>query len=269
MAKAKTTRKAVKHVKNTKVLTIPQLRKSFDYIDNWVESHITKPTKQLVPAFQAEWKKVFGRVVEAAAAAAYLDLKRSKGKTRRVGRPLGMGKGKGDQKGGAPILAGAPLEYTTNPGQYGVYGHFPAYQTSGLAPPADSFSKSCGNGELQTVIPPGMGSNELHRGGGGRLGRPKGSTRKKQRGGANPSSTTLDSLGTNFSTITTRPFFASSPVTSAYNLQMAMKGVDTAVPPPAQTSFSPQAYNPAVLAMAPSAIQANLPVQLHPAFTGF
>jgi hypothetical protein len=235
MAKAKTTRKATKVMKT---LTIPQLRKSFDHIDQWVNTHLTKPTKQLVPAFQAEWKKVFGRMVESAAAAAYLDLKRSKGKTRRMGRPLG-------QKGGA-ALAGAPLDYTTHQGSYGVYGQFPAYQAAGLAPPADSFSMSCGNGELKTVIPADMGFNDVvQKGGKGRLGRPKGSTRKKQRG------------GDLFS-----PFFASSPPTAPYAAQMAAKGVDTAVPLPAQTVYSPQAYNPAVVALAPSVIQANLPVQL-------
>jgi hypothetical protein len=249
MAKAKTTRKASKSLK---ALTIPQLRKSFDHIDQWVNSHITKPTKQLVPAFQAEWKKVFGRVVEAAAAAAYLDLKRSKGKTRRVGRPLG-------QKGGAAALAGAPLDYTTHQGSYGVYGQFPAYQTAGLAPPADSFSASCGNGELKTVIPPGMGSNEVQKG--GRLGRPKGSTRKKQRGGDLFSGAAASAMSS-LTTIANRPFFASSPPTAAYTAQMATKGVDTAVPLPAQTVYTPQAYNPAVLSLAPAAIQANLPVQL-------
>jgi hypothetical protein len=243
-----------------KTLTIPQLRKSFDHIDQWVNSHITKPTKQLVPAFQAEWKKVFGRVVEAAAAAAYLDLKRSKGKTRRVGRPLGQGKG--DQKGGAAPLAGAPLDYTTHQGSYGVYGQFPAYQAAGLALPADSFSASCGNGELKTVIPADMGYNDVvQKGGKGRLGRPKGSTRKKQRGG-NLFSGAAASVMSSLDTMANRPFFAGSPPTAAYTAQMAAKGVDTVVPLPAQTVYSPQAYNPVVLGMGPSAIQANLPAQL-------
>ena len=105
--------------KSGKALSIPQLRKAFDHIDAWVEHHVRKGSVQnLVPAFQAEWKKTFHREVDAKAAEAYLSLKQHS--KPRVTRKL-------KQHGGGAALSGAPLDYSTRPGVYGVYGNFPEY----------------------------------------------------------------------------------------------------------------------------------------------
>jgi hypothetical protein len=143
-----TTRKS----KGPKPMTIPHLRKAFDHIDAWIESRVHKEgVKKLVPAFQAEWKKVFRRNVDTKAAEAYLSLKHTA--TPRVTKK---------QKGGSAVLAGAPLDYMTRPGVTGPYGSFPAYLSDGMLPyPADSVSAQCGKIDITPNVPVDIGSNKF------------------------------------------------------------------------------------------------------------
>ena len=107
------------------VLTIPQLRKSFDHMDKVVEG-LRKMSKHsfsdAVVKYREEWSKTFKRDLSPADAAAYLKFRfgLKSNKTRRS-----------KLRGGA-ILAGAPLDYQLRPGASGVYGNFPSYQQEGL-----------------------------------------------------------------------------------------------------------------------------------------
>lgn len=120
------TRKS-RSLKNSKksILTIPQLRKSFDHMDKVVEG-LRKTSKHsfsdAVTKYRDEWSKTFKRDLSPADASAYLKFRFGlKSNTTRRSKV----------RGGA-ILAGAPLEYQLRPGVSGVYGNFPSYQQEGL-----------------------------------------------------------------------------------------------------------------------------------------
>lgn len=248
----------VQKTRKVKVLTIPQLRKSFDHIDVWVESHVKKgKVKDLVPAFQKEWKKVFHREVDAKAAEAYLTLKAHS--TPRMTRKA---KGKVKQHGGTQELAGAPLDYMTRQGVYGVYGAFPEYVSSGLRfyndINQDSLTANCGKENITPNIPADMGSNVFHKGGKMTRANRKGNRKtRRQRGGS-----LRDTVSATIDTLISRPFPASSPPTVAHTTLMGMKGVDAGVPPASMTTYTPQAYDPTGFKLAPALVQPNLPHQV-------
>jgi len=132
------TRKVLKLKKKMPILTIPELRKSFDHMDKVVES-LRKMSKHsfsdAVIVYREEWRKTFKRDISPADASAYLKFRfnTKAAKTRRT-----------KMRGGNP-LSGAPLEYTLRPGVQGVYGNFPSYQTEGLDRYYDSAIKAdCG-----------------------------------------------------------------------------------------------------------------------------
>lgn len=105
----------------SKVHTIPELRRAFEEIDRFVKSK--HPTTQ---EFQAKWKQFFGKQVSTESAEDYLSFVRETVKTAI-------------QKGGA-----APLSYEMRPGADIPYGNFPSYVSSGfgVSVPIDSFPVS-------------------------------------------------------------------------------------------------------------------------------
>lgn len=247
----------------SKALTIPQLRKSFDHIDTWVESHLRKNggVKGLVPAFQKEWKKTFHHEVNAKAAEAYLSIKHRSGphKTKK-------------QRGGsAAALAGAPLDYMTRQGVYGVYGNFPQYVSSGLTfydqINQDSLTAQCGKENITPNLPADMGSNLVHKGGAKkrkstRRQLKKGRKTRKQRGGASALQDAMATTRATFDVMSNRPFPGSQPPTTAFIQQMGLKGESVGTPHPSVQQFTPQAYDPAGYKNAPVLLNANLPSQL-------
>jgi hypothetical protein len=249
----------------SKTLTIPQLRKSFDHIDSWVESHVRgmkKSMKELVPAFQAEWKKTFHRDVNSKAAEAYLALKH-KAAPRMTKK----------QRGGSAALSGAPLDYMTRQGVYGVYGNFPQYVSSGLSfynqINQDSLTANCGTENITPKLPADMGSNEVQKGGKsrryGRKGRKGRKTRKgrKQRGGS-AAADALTSTRATLDVMSSRPIPGSVPPSNAFIQQMGLKGVTVPPPAPSATPFTPVPYDPAGYKSAPELISQNLAFSLRP-----
>ena len=217
-----------KHSKTRKMqkgfMTIPQLRKAFDHIENFTQSLLrnTKDSDERRNAFQKEWKKVFHRDVDDKSANAYLQFEEKKvkksGKTRK-------------QKGGA-ALSGAPLDYSTRPGIDGIYGTFPAYVSSGLAFYNDINKEAplagCGTENTTPKVPISIGSNEVQKGGK--------RTRKNRRqdGGAFPSISEFAQA------LTFRPITSTNPPTAFYNAQMSYKGV--AAPPSSTATTGAPAY---------------------------
>jgi hypothetical protein len=191
-------------------LTIPDLRKRFDSIEEFARRNPDN-----IKGFSSLWKKMFGKSVSDQAARDYLAFVReSKSST-------------GSQKGGA---LGAPLDYTLRPGTETPYGNFPPYVVSG-------FQYQGQDSQLLTKIPSltppaGLGTNAFPtaiQSGGLR----KRSTRKgnalnsrlnvtrKQKGGA------LPPLSTAVAEMMTRPAQMGSPPTAIQDLQMLGKGVNT------------------------------------------
>ena len=153
-------RKRKSKVLSGKLMNIPELKESFGIIDTKTHELLKEglDEKELVKKFQALWKSVFHRSVNAEAAAAFLQVKRAS-KAKKNTRKNRANK----QSGGFASLAGAPLDYTTRPGVDGVYGSFPAYVASGQ----DNYNKfnqigldaSCGKVDITPVVPRSIGSN--------------------------------------------------------------------------------------------------------------
>jgi hypothetical protein len=179
-----------------KTMTIPQLRKSFEHIENFIN---TKGYD--IAAFRKEWKKTFGREVSEKAAKEYLDFLQ-----------INKKKGGSEMKGGA-----APLDYVMRPGVDLPHGNFPNYVSSGfgVGVPQDSFRAQCGKENITPMIPATLGSNAVQKGG------RKTRKSKKQKGGASLGSSLASVMGE----VLSRPFGMSSPVTTAQDLQMQGKGV--------------------------------------------
>jgi hypothetical protein len=190
------TRKALKHLKKqNRGLTVPQLRKSFEHIHSYVKKHNND-----VPGFRKEWKKIFGKDVSEEAARDYLAFMKEHG-TRA-------------QSGGS--FSPAPIDYDMRAGADIPYGNFPAYVSSGFGfANIDSFHAQSGKEDITPILPQGLGSNAVMKGG-------KRKTRKgKQHGGAY-----LPSLTTAVSEFVNRPFGMNSPPTTSQQTQMEIKGVN-------------------------------------------
>ena len=182
--------------------TIPELKRSFDALEDSVSDILRSggTPAQRVKKFQVEWRKIFGRPVDAKAAEAYLHVKSRKGtkagkKTRKAGRY---------QKGGAAgggTLAGAPLDFQTRPGVDGVHGSFPQYVSQGMSfyntINQEGMFKDCGIVDITPKVPVSIGSNQA---GGGVL---------------------ADSLQ---SIISSRPFVSSAPPTFLQDAQDGWMG---------------------------------------------
>lgn len=244
---------AKRHSKTRKIqkgfMTIPQLRKAFDHIESFSQSllHNTNDTEERRKAFQKEWMKVFHRAVDDKSANAYLQFEEKKGK--------GKGKGKAKTKkqtGGAGIVSGAPLDYSTRPGIDGLYGTFPAYVSSGLAFYNDINKEAplagCGVENTTPKVPLSIGSNEVQKG-----GRRSRKNKRRQGGGAFPSISEFAQA------LTFRPITATNPPSMIYNAQMAYKGVPPPASSVANTANPPyMPYKPSIMAGVATEINRDL-----------
>lgn len=201
------TRKLSKKVETTEgALTIPQLRKSFEHIETFVQKRVLHMSeKEGLAAFCKEWKKTFGTISEESAKD-YLQYMRSRHKT---------------QKGGAvtvlsPASVGYEMSQPSGPGL-----SYPAYLSGGfLPPPMDSVAATCG--KPNAFLPPAAdtGSNAwVPMKGGSRSRRlskkHKSQQKQAQRGG---------SLGTAFSEFLARPFGMGSPPSMLQDLGHRLSG---------------------------------------------
>jgi hypothetical protein len=201
-------------------MSIPQLRKAFDHMESFTLSLLRRESdaKKRRKAFQNEWMKTFHRGVDDKAADAYLHFEAKKLKTGKTKK----------QRGGA-ALGGAPLDYSTRPGIYGVYGEFPQYISGGFATMGNATNKmaiqeGCNSAaEAAKFQAPytGFGAASLMSQKGGKSRRHKGkSTRKgkKYRGGAFPSISEFASAAS------FRPITPTAPPSMFYQTMMDTKG---------------------------------------------
>ena len=180
------TKKAKKGEHHDGIMTIPELKRAFEHVEEYVELHHTVPLTKLVPMFQEEWKRTFYREVDRGSAKAYVQhaLKQLEHKPHKERRHYG----------GAMALTGAPLDYTTRPGLYitpgvdqGSYAVVPKYIDSGFWNPEQGrdYDPVAGQTHYVTRTPEGMGSNAVHFKGGSRQSQSGGkkTLKRKQRGG--------------------------------------------------------------------------------------
>jgi hypothetical protein len=239
------------------MMTIPQLRKAFDHMESFTLSLVQRVSdpKKRRKEFQEEWMKTFHRSVDDKAADAYIQFeskKSKKGKTRR-------------QRGGA-ALGGAPLDYSTRPGIYGVYGEFPQYISGGFATFGDATNKmaiqegcnSAAEAAKWQAPYTGFGAASLAQ---------KGGKSRKQKGRKTRKNKTMKggapSWGEFASAVTLRPITASAPPSQLYTTMMEFKGGQPFPSSLANTDAPPyQAIRPNVQAALPGAITRNLSTEL-------
>jgi|UniRef100_A0A6C0BGK5 hypothetical protein len=240
------TRKNIQHRKEKGVYSIPQLRRSFEYIERSVDEKIHKKDsrERITRELRNEWHKVFMKVLDKKSAEAFIDdrMKRtigSKGRRRTL-----------RTRGGAAI-AGAPLDYITRQGVYlapGLIpdrlGHLPLtgdkpsdfgsyleYVSKGFSvgvpEPGQSYDPVPGQTSWPQV-PAGMGSNAVH------FAKQGGSRRKIRRGGG-----LLDTTGAILSQAFSRPFGAGAPPGFGQNMQSMWYGTNVG-PSPDQVQRQPQ-----------------------------
>jgi hypothetical protein len=161
MKRGKTVKKRSKSSKSSKKssMTIPDLRKGLDYIQDYSKKLIqtgSKSVSDMASQFASEWKKVFGKTLSKDTAEAYIrsmfDMKKKYKKTRK-------------QRGGAQstLLTGAPMDYMTRPGTDIPYGVFTKHVTSGFWNPEPAMQYDCGTQKGDLPMP-GMGSNLMNGG---------------------------------------------------------------------------------------------------------
>jgi hypothetical protein len=123
------------------VMTIPKLRKSFEYIETFAAN--TNDVEKL----RKEWKKTFGgKGINEKQATAYLNYVHENK----------------SQSGGSPGLYSSSTVPGQNvPGGYAPYGNFLSYLTSGfdIGVPKISQTELCGKVDTTPTLLPDMGSN--------------------------------------------------------------------------------------------------------------
>lgn len=210
--------------KKTAFQTIPELRRSFDYIDEFVQHRIASgmPKDQLVKEVQREWFRVFSKRLEKKNATAFVEHMMERAPRRRGLRATQKRGKKGQQGGVAPVM-----DPTTQPGAYLASGSLPtsegSYPLANGAPSAYGsltayISKGFQVPEIaapaQVAWPspaPTMGSNRVQ--GGGRR-----SLRAKRTGGSLAGSLLTQAF--------TRPFQSTAPPSIAQDAQTAWYGRD-------------------------------------------
>jgi len=199
--------------KKTEVMTIPELRRSFEHMETFALHN--KHKKDAIALFQEEWFRVFKKKLEKKAAAVY--IQHVQADNRKQGG------------GGTHRLEGAVLDYDTRPGLYispgvnqGSYARVPNYVQSGFWNPesGQSYDRVPGQTIYPSRTPLGLGDNTVI---GLKGGARKSKTAKKQQqqqGGADP----LSAIGTAFNQFIFRPVGGSIPASVGQDLQTAVRG---------------------------------------------
>ena len=215
-------RKTRRHGSNKKskgIYSIPELRRSFEHIESYVNGKIAhKESKEkLVKDLRKEWSKVFFKDLDKKSAESFVSDRLNKKHKRRT------------LKGGAAPLAGAPLDYITRQGIYlapgqipdlrghlplsdgspSNYGSFVPYVDKGFwnPEPGHSYDPVPGQMRFPTSVPAGMGSNIFK--GGRQPIRERRQTRKGRRNGGG----LIQNMGTMLSQAFTHPASPSAPPT--------------------------------------------------------
>jgi hypothetical protein len=189
-----------KHKKEKGIYSIPELRRSFDHIEHFVDEKLDahESKEAIVKDLRKEWTRVFLKELDKKSAEAFVEarsMKRKSSKHRTIRR-----------MGGA-ALSGAPVSFVPNqPTQQGLYlapgqipdkaGHLPLsdggkssfgsfvqYVSKGFwnPEPGQSYDPIIGQTRFPTTTPLGMGTNTVHfKTSGG-----KRKTRRIRRGGGN------------------------------------------------------------------------------------
>ena len=173
------TRKNPRHKKNKNrgVYSIPELRRSFEHIEKFVDDKIHKKEslEKITRDLRKEWTQIFMKELDKKSAEAFIGDRMKHTGRRRITR----------KQGGGAALAGAPLDYTTRQGVYlapesipdkaghlplsgnapSNFGNYLAYVDKGFQVSVPESGQSFDPVQGQTKwpqVPVGMGSNEVN-----------------------------------------------------------------------------------------------------------
>ena len=187
------------------VYSIPELRRSFEHIEEYVDKKIAlkESKEQLIKDLRKEWSKVFLKELDKKSAEAFVGDRMGKKHSSRHRTARRYGGAGAQLANTATPIAGSPLDYTTRAGIYLAPGQIPdkaghlplsdggksnfgsyvQYVDKGFwnPEPGRSYDPVPGQTRFPTSVPVGMGSNAVHFGakGGGRN-----RSRKVRRGGS-------------------------------------------------------------------------------------
>lgn len=197
--------------------------------------------------------KTFHRSVNDKAADAYIQFESKKAKKGKKTRRM---------RGGA-ALGGAPLDYSTRPGIYGVYGEFPEYISGGFATMGNATNKMAiqegcnSSAEAAKFQAPytGFGAASLAQKGGKKRKGYKGT--RKHKGGSFPSISEFASAAS------LRPMTSSNPPGMIYSNIMDFKGAAPYPSSYANTEVPPyQPHKPMVISSNPGVITRDLTTEI-------
>ena len=204
------------------VHTIPELRRSFEYIEEFVSNMVAQKVshEKMSKRLRKEWNHVFNKNLDKKSADAYIKNCTSKRTTRRF-------------KGGAFALAGAPLEYTTRQGNYtNPHGGYMDYVGKGFFPEIAQKSDPV-VGQSEQIVPyHNTGSNHVK--GGSNKGSRRG--RGLRKGGG-----IIESAGALLSQAFMHPIPSSAPPGILSDMQRLAHG-QVASQPPDQVQRGPPPY---------------------------
>ena len=240
------TRKRKHHRKEKGVHSIPELRRSFEHIENIVDEkiHNKEPCEKIVRDLRKEWHNIFMKELDKKSAEAFVNdrMKHTVGKKGHKGHKGHKGLCHTRRMRGGAAIAGAPLDYMTRQGVYlapGLIpdrlGHLPLtgnkpsdfgsyleYVSKGFSvgvpEPGQSYDPVPGQ-TTWPQVPLGMGSNAVH------FAKHGGSRRKIRRGGG----LFGDKMGAAAATIDqafSRPIGTSVPPGLLQNMQSKWLGTD-------------------------------------------
>jgi len=116
------TRKHTTQQKKKGIDSIPELRRAFEHIEQFVDSKLAKKESKehIIKALRKEWFHVFHKELKKPAAEAFVHDRSNEKHEVKYDRRRTVRKG-----GSLQPLAGAPLDYTTRPGIYLAPGQRP------------------------------------------------------------------------------------------------------------------------------------------------
>ena len=226
------TRKNPRHKKNKNrgVYSIPELRRSFEHIEKFVDDKIHKKEslEKITRDLRKEWTQIFMKELDKKSAEAFIGDRMKHTGRRRITR----------KQGGGAALAGAPLDYTTRQGVYlapesipdkaghlplsgnapSNFGNYLAYVDKGFQVSVPESGQSFDPVKGQTTwpqVPAGMGSNRVHFSQQGGSKGSKGSKRRIRKGGG----VITDQMGATLRQAFSHPMGSASPPSVGQDMQ--------------------------------------------------
>ena len=197
------------------IFSIPELRRSFEHIEEYVDNRIAarEAKAEIVKDLRKEWSRVFLKELDKKSAEAFVNnrmnhVQKHSARHRTARRSGGAG---AQLANTATPIAGAPNDYTTRQGMYlapgqipdakghlplssgapSTFGSFVQYVSNGFGVSVPEIAQNSdpvqGQTRFPTSTPVGMGDNTVHfKASGGKREKQgkQGKTRKLRRGGA-------------------------------------------------------------------------------------